>query len=80
VRAQIVTTLGFIGGPEAVAALNSVSGESDPDVRKMISAAQLRRKRIQLSEPIKQISDAATGAGIGILLQFDRPVGARATR
>ena len=45
VRAQIVTALGFIGGPEAVAALNGMSAESDPDVRKSISAAQLRLTR-----------------------------------
>ena len=45
VRAQIVTALGFIGGPEAVAALKGASGESDPDVRKSISAAQLRLTR-----------------------------------
>jgi HEAT repeat protein len=45
VRAQIVTALGFIGGPEAVAALKGASGESDPEVRKSISAAQLRLTR-----------------------------------
>ena len=45
VRAQIATALGFIGGPEAVAALKGASGESDPDVRKRISAAQLRLTR-----------------------------------
>jgi len=45
VRAQIVTALGFIGGPEAVAALKGASSESDPDVRKSISAAQLRLTR-----------------------------------
>ena len=45
VRGQIATALGFIGGPEAVAALKGVSGESDPDVRKRISVAQLRLTR-----------------------------------
>ena len=45
VRGQIATALGFIGGPEAVAALKSASGESDPDVRKRISFAQLRLTR-----------------------------------
>ena len=34
VRGQIATALGFIGGPEAVAALKGASGDSDPDVRK----------------------------------------------
>ena len=33
VRGQIATALGFIGGPEAVAALTAASGESDPEVR-----------------------------------------------
>ena len=33
VREQIATALGFIGGPEAAAALKGASGESDPDVR-----------------------------------------------
>ncbi len=45
VRGQIATALGFIGGPEAVAALNGMSAESDPDVRKSISGAQLRLTR-----------------------------------
>ena len=45
VRGQIATALGFIGGPKAVAALKGVSGESDPDVRKRISVAQLRLTR-----------------------------------
>lgn len=45
VRGQIATALGFIGGQEAVAALKGVSGESDADVRKSISAAQLRLTR-----------------------------------
>ena len=45
VRGQIATALGFIGGPEAVAALKGASGESDPDVRKRISFAQLRLTR-----------------------------------
>jgi len=45
VRAQIATALGFIGGPEAVAALKGASGESDPDVRQRIGVAQLRLTR-----------------------------------
>jgi HEAT repeat protein len=45
VRGQIATALGFIGGPEAVAALKGASGESDLDVRKRISFAQLRLTR-----------------------------------
>ena len=48
VRAQIATALGFIGGPEAVAALKGASGESDPDVRKRISAAQFRLTRTKV--------------------------------
>jgi len=45
VRGQIATALGFIGGPEAVAALKGASGESDPDVRQRIDVAQLRLTR-----------------------------------
>ena len=45
VRGQIATALGFIGGPEAVAALKGASGESDPDVAKRIGVAQLRSSR-----------------------------------
>jgi HEAT repeat protein len=45
VRGQIATALGFIGGPEAVAALKGASGESDPDVRQRIDIAQLRLTR-----------------------------------
>ena len=45
VRGQIAIALGFIGGPEADAALKGASGESDPDVRKRISIAQLRLTR-----------------------------------
>ena len=45
VRGQIATALGFIGGPEAVAALKGASGESDPDVRQRIGIAQLRLTR-----------------------------------
>jgi HEAT repeat protein len=45
VRGQIATALGFIGGPEAVAALKGATGESDLDVRKTISFAQLRLTR-----------------------------------
>ena len=45
VRGQIATALGFIGGPEAVAALKGASGESDPDVQHRIEVAQLRLTR-----------------------------------
>jgi HEAT repeat protein len=45
VRGQIATALGFIGGPEAVAALKGASGESDPDVRQRVTIAQLRLTR-----------------------------------
>ena len=45
VRGQIATALGFIGGPQAVAALKGASGETDADVRKRISVAQLRLTR-----------------------------------
>ena len=45
VRGQIATALGFMGGPEAIAALKNASGESDPDVAKRISFAQLRLTR-----------------------------------
>ncbi len=45
VRGQIATALGFMGGPEAIAALKNTSGESDPDVAKRISFAQLRLTR-----------------------------------
>ncbi len=45
VREQIAIALGFIGGPEAAAALNGASGESDPNVRNAIDVAQLRVTR-----------------------------------
>jgi HEAT repeat protein len=45
VRGQVATALGFIGGPEAVAALKGASGELDPDVRQRIAVAQLRLTR-----------------------------------
>ena len=45
VREQIAIALGFIGGPEAAAALKSASGESDPDVRHAIDVAQVRITR-----------------------------------
>jgi len=45
VRGQIATALGFIGGPEAAAALKGASGESDPDVQQRINFAQLRLTR-----------------------------------
>jgi HEAT repeat protein len=45
VRGQIATALGFIGGPEADAALKGASGDSDLDVRQRIGAAHLRLTR-----------------------------------
>ena len=45
VREQIAVALGFIGGPEAAAALKAASGESDPDVRHAIDVAQVRITR-----------------------------------
>ena len=48
VRGQIATALGFIGGPEAAAALKGASGESDPDVRQRIDVAQLRLTRTRV--------------------------------
>ena len=45
VRGQIATALGFIGGPEAAAALKGAGGESDPNVRHAIDVAQLRLTR-----------------------------------
>jgi len=45
VREQIAIALGFIGGPEAAAALQGASGESDPYVRHAIDVAQLRITR-----------------------------------
>jgi HEAT repeat protein len=45
VRGQIATALGFIGGPDAVAALKGAGGDSDPDVRQRLSVAQLRLTR-----------------------------------
>ena len=45
VRGQIATALGFIGGPEAVAALKGASGDADLDVRQRIGVAQLRLTR-----------------------------------
>ena len=45
VREQIAIALGFIGGPEAAAALKGASGESDPDVRHAIDVAQVRATR-----------------------------------
>jgi HEAT repeat protein len=45
VRGQIATALGFIGGPEAAAALKGASSESDPEVRQRIGIAQLRLAR-----------------------------------
>jgi HEAT repeat protein len=45
VREQIAVALGFIGGPEAAAALNGASGESDPTVRHALDVAQVRLSR-----------------------------------
>jgi HEAT repeat protein len=45
VRGQVATALGFIGGPDAAAALNRASSESDPEVRQRIGVAQLRLTR-----------------------------------
>ena len=42
VREQIAIALGFIGGPEAAAALNGASAESDPNVRHALDVAQIR--------------------------------------
>ena len=49
VRGQIATALGFIGGPEAVAALKGASGETDSDVRHRIEVAQLRLTRTTMA-------------------------------
>jgi HEAT repeat protein len=45
VREQIAIALGFIGGPEAAAALKGASGESDPNVRSAIDVAAVRAAR-----------------------------------
>jgi len=45
VREQIAIAIGFIGGPEAAAALKAATGESDPDVRHAIDVAQFRVAR-----------------------------------
>jgi len=45
VREQIAIALGFIGGPEAAAALKGASGESDPTVRHALDVAQVRITR-----------------------------------
>jgi HEAT repeat protein len=45
VREQIAVALGFIGGPQAAAALKAASNESDPGVRHAIDVAQLRITR-----------------------------------
>jgi HEAT repeat protein len=59
VRGQIATGLGFIGGPEAVAALNGANGESDPDVRQRIGVAQLRLARTRTVPPTGARLDGA---------------------
>jgi HEAT repeat protein len=45
VREQIAIALGFIGGPEAAAALNGARGEVDPSVRSAIDVALFRVNR-----------------------------------
>jgi HEAT repeat protein len=45
VREQIAIALGFIGGPEAAAALQGARGEVDPNVRNAIDVALVRVKR-----------------------------------
>lgn len=50
VREQIAIALGFIGGPEAAAALKGASGESDPNVRHALDVAQVRITRA-MAEP-----------------------------
>src|SRR5262249_10894060 len=45
VREQIAIALGFIGGPQAAAALNGASGESQPNVRHALEVAQVRLSR-----------------------------------
>jgi len=45
VREQIAIALGFIGGPEAAAALKGASAESDANVRHALDVAQLRITR-----------------------------------
>ncbi len=45
VREQIAVALGFIGGPEAAAALKGATAESDADVQHAIEMAQLRLAR-----------------------------------
>jgi HEAT repeat protein len=45
VREQIAIALGFIGGPEAAAALKGASTESDPNVRHALDVAQVRITR-----------------------------------
>jgi len=45
VREQIAIALGFIGGPEAAAALNGANGESEPSVRHALNVAQARIAR-----------------------------------
>jgi HEAT repeat protein len=45
VREQIAVALGFIGGPEAAAALKGAIAESDPNVRNAIDVASVRAAR-----------------------------------
>jgi HEAT repeat protein len=45
VREQIAITLGFIGGQEAAAALNTAASDENADVRLAVSVAQLRLRQ-----------------------------------
>jgi HEAT repeat protein len=45
VREQVAIALGFIGGPEAAAALKAVSGDADANVRNAIEVALFRANR-----------------------------------
>jgi len=45
VREQVAIALGFIGGPEAAAALKAASGEADANVRNAIDVALFRVNR-----------------------------------
>ncbi len=56
VREQIAVALGFIGGPQAAAALKAASGESDPGVRHAIDVAQLRITRADGRAPKSRYS------------------------
>jgi HEAT repeat protein len=53
VREPIAIALGFIGGPEAAAALKGASAESDPSVRHALDVAQVRITRA-MAEPARR--------------------------